>query len=156
MRRAGWNGGANPLWKISDQHVLTDRLLLDVTWAHHGNNFALDFHDDSLTSVQPRTETTTGAFGRSFDQSVFVRPTQSFDVTTSYFLPATLGGDHAFKMGFKWRDAPTTSVSHTGGNAMRPTLDTNGLLNHPAICNGTATAPRPADLWRCSCRTRSR
>jgi Carboxypeptidase regulatory-like domain len=129
----GWNGGANPLWKIGDQHVLTDRLLLDVTWAHHGNNFALDFHDDSLTTVQPRVETTTNAFSRSFDQSVFVRPTQSFDVTTSYFLPATLGGDHAFKVGFKWRDAPTTSVSHTGGNA---------------IVRYTNSVPNSVDLYR--------
>ncbi len=68
--------------------------------------------------IQPRFDITSGIWGRSFNESIFVRPTQSIDVTTSYFLPATLGGDHAFKVGYRWRTARGESISHTGGNAV--------------------------------------
>ena len=47
-----------------------------------------------------------------------MRPTDSLDLTTSYFLPATLGGDHAFKAGYRWRTALGESISHYGGNAV--------------------------------------
>ena len=69
-------------------------------------------------AIQPRFDITSGIWGRSFDESIFVRPTQSIDVTTSYFLPATLGGDHALKVGYRWRTARGESISHTGGNAV--------------------------------------
>jgi len=61
----GWITGPTPFWKVSDQHVFSDRFLVDVQWAHVGNNFTLDFHEDSLATVQPRYETTTGVWGRS-------------------------------------------------------------------------------------------
>lgn len=124
---SGWLTGPNPLWKVSDQHVFSDRWLMDLQWAHNGNNFVLDFHDDSLADVQPRFETTTGAYSRSFQQSIFVRPTQSVDIVSNYFLPGALGGDHAIKGGFRWRTAHSTSVNHRGGNAYA--RFTNGVAN---------------------------
>ena len=72
-----------------DQHILSDRLLLDVQWAHLGNNFVLDFHEDGLADVQPTFVISTGVWGRSFQRSgPFIRPTHSVDVTTS-FLPSS-------------------------------------------------------------------
>lgn len=129
----GWLTGPNPLWKVSDQHVFNDRWLMDVQWAHNGNNFTLAFHEDSLADVQPRFETTTGAYSRSFQESIFLRPTNSVDVTTNYFLPGTLGGDHAFKAGVRWRSAHETSINHRGGNA---------------YANFNRGVPESADLWR--------
>ena len=129
----GWISGPGPLWKASDQHVFSDRFLVDVQWAHLGNNFALDFHEDSLADVQPRFETTTGAYSRSFQASVFARPTNSLDVTSNYFLPNVLGGDHAFKAGVRWRNAHSVSLNHRGGNAYA--RYTNGV-------------PNSVDLWR--------
>ena len=41
-------------------------------WAHVGNNFVLDFHEDELRDVQPRFEIDTGVWGRSF-QAVELR-----------------------------------------------------------------------------------
>ena len=41
----GWEVGPSPLWKASDQHIISDRWLIDFQWAHLGNNFVLDFHD---------------------------------------------------------------------------------------------------------------
>jgi hypothetical protein len=111
----GWLTGPSPFWKAADQHVLSDRALIDVMWAHLGNNFALDLQDPSLYDVQPSLETTTGLWGRSYNASIFLRPTNSLDVVSTYFLPATAGGDHSFKFGYRWRSAHSTSINHRGG-----------------------------------------
>jgi hypothetical protein len=111
----GWITGPSPFWKMADQHVVSDRWLVDVMWSHLGNNFVLDFHDDALRDVQPRLETSTSTWGRSYQASIFMRPTNSFDVTSNYFLPGALGGDHALKFGYRWRSAHSTSLNHRGG-----------------------------------------
>lgn len=129
----GWLTGPSPFWKASDQHVFSDRLLVDVMWSHLGNNFALDFHEDSLRDVQARFETSTGLWGRSFQGLSFLRPTNSFDVTSSYFLPNAMGGDHSFKMGYRWRSAHSKSLGHHGGFV--DARFTNGVANS-------------ADMWR--------
>jgi len=122
----GWDVGPSPLWKAGDQHIFTDRLLLDVQWSHLGNNFILDFHEDSLSNVQRKLERSTGVYAASFDRSgPYIRPTTSFDTTLSYFLPGTLGGDHAFKVGFRYRTAGEHSEIHVGGN-------TQAQFNSPA------------------------
>ncbi|MGH9161059.1 MAG: carboxypeptidase regulatory-like domain-containing protein, partial [Vicinamibacteraceae bacterium] len=114
---SGWITGPSPFWKASDQHVFSDRWLVDVQWAHLGNNFVLDFHEDSLADVQPAFEISTERWSRSYQQSVFMRPTNSVDVLTNYFLPGFWGGDHAFKVGYRWRSAHETTLNHRGGNA---------------------------------------
>jgi hypothetical protein len=114
----GWDTGAGPIWKASDQHVFTDRLLVDVNYSHVGNNFTLTFQDPSQRDLQPRFDITSGIWGRSFNESVFLRPNHNVDFTTSYFLPSALGGDHAIKAGYRWRTSRGESISHTGGNAV--------------------------------------
>jgi hypothetical protein len=114
----GWDTGPSPIWKVSDQHVINDRWLVDIQYAHIGNNFTLTFQDPEQRDIQPRFDIASGSWSRSFNESVFVRPTQSIDLNTSYFLPNKLGGDHAFKAGYRWRPATGTSISHTGGNAV--------------------------------------
>lgn len=115
----GWDVGPSPLWKAGDQHIFSDRLLLDIQWAHLGNNFILDFQDAALNEVQPTYEITTGLWGRSYNRSgPYIRPTHSLDATINYFLPATMGGDHAFKFGVRWRTAPAHSETHWGGNTV--------------------------------------
>jgi hypothetical protein len=107
-----------PVWthKFADQHVFSDRLLVDLQVAHVGGGFALDFQDPSLAEVQPSFEISTGLWGRSYFNQTFDRPADSVDVTGTYFMPATLGGDHSFKVGFRWRDTPSVSTIHRGGN----------------------------------------
>src|SRR5207237_1314996 len=109
--------GPSPTYKFGDQWVLTDRLLMEVDYAHVGNNFILDFHEDSLTDVQPALIVSTGLNLRSASQSVFLRPVNSVNYNANYFLPATFGMDHAFKFGAYWRDAYSESIGHTGGFA---------------------------------------
>ncbi len=112
-----WNTGPNPTYKFGDQWVVSDRLLVDVQYAHVGNNFVLDFHEPALASVQPTLIVSTGLAGRSGTQSVFIRPVNSLTFNSNYFLPGTLGGDHAFKLGGYWRDSNTSSINATGGFA---------------------------------------
>ncbi len=109
-----WLTGPSPLWKMADQHVISDKWLIDVMWAHVGNNFVLDFHEDALRDVQPAFEISTGAWSRSFNASTFLRPSNSFDVVSSYFMPSMLGVDHSFKFCYRWRSANSTSVNHRG------------------------------------------
>ena len=60
---SGWDTGKNPVWKMSDQHVLTDRLLFEVQYAHVGNNFTLTFQDPEQYNVQPRFRHRIGLVG---------------------------------------------------------------------------------------------
>ena len=116
--RFGWITGPSPIWKLSDQHVFTDRLIAEVQLAHIGNNFALTFQDPAQRDIQPTFDIPTGINGRSFNESIFMRPTDSVDLTSTYFLPAFAGGDHSLKMGYRLRTALGETISHTGGNAV--------------------------------------
>ncbi len=143
----GWDAGPVPIWKVSDQHVLTDRLLFEVQYAHVGNNFTLTFQDPAQADVQPRFDIASGVWARSFNESVFVRPTESIDLTTSYFLPAALGGDHAFRAGYRWRTARAESISHTGGNAVPRFSDISSSDPARRLCT-TFDGGCNADLFR--------
>jgi hypothetical protein len=112
-----WNTGPNPTFKFGDQWVVSDRLLLDLQYAHIGNNFVLGFHSPELRDVEPTIIVSTGLNGRSGGESVFIRPVNSVTFNSNYFLPGVLGGDHSFKIGGYWRDSNTSSISHTGGFA---------------------------------------
>jgi hypothetical protein len=112
-----WNTGPNPTYKFGDQWVVSDRLLLDVQYAHVGNNFTLGFHSPELADVQPTLIISSGLNGRSGASSVFIRPVNSLTFNSNYFMPGFLGGDHAFRIGGYWRDSNTTSINHTGGYA---------------------------------------
>ena len=92
-----------------------------------------------------------------------MRPTQSIDVTTSYFLPATLGGDHAFKVGYRWRTARGESISHTGGNAVARYSNSHDDLRgiRATDCNADLFRDgydqlQPRAPTRSTCRTPSR
>jgi hypothetical protein len=130
---AGWVTGPNPTYKFGDQWVLSDRLLVDVQYAHVGNNFVLDFHEDSLKDVQPTLIVSSSLNGRSGGQSVFLRPVNSLNFNSNYFMPGKFGGDHAFKYGAYWRDSLSESISTTGGHA------TVRFPNQAAFDNNTCT-----------------
>ena len=110
-----WNTGPNPTYKFGNQWVVSDRLLLDVQYAHIGNNFTLGLQSPDLRTTQPTFVVATGMNGRSAAESVFIRPVNSVTFNSTYFRPGFLGGDHSFKFGGYWRDSNTTSINHTGG-----------------------------------------
>jgi hypothetical protein len=131
----GWRTGPSATYKADDQWVLSDRLLLDVQWAHVGNNFILDFHDPGQTIIQPTLIITSPANlnGRSAAQSVNIRPANSLNANMNYFMPGKLGGDHAFKFGGYYRDNLSETDSHTGGNATAR-FPTSAELASPTDC----------------------
>jgi hypothetical protein len=142
-----WNTGPNPTYKFGDQWVVSDRLLLDVTYAHVGNNFTLGFHSPELADVQPTFIIPTTLNGRSAASSVFIRPVNSLTVNTNYFMPAVMGSDHAFKFGGTWHDANSTSINHTGGYATVRFPSDAALLPGNSTC-ATAAGGCQVDLTR--------
>jgi hypothetical protein len=117
----GWRTGPSPTYKFADQWILSDRLLLDVQYAHVGNNFILNYHDDSLIDVQPTFIIATGLNGRSTPdgaQSVNIRPVNAVNVHMNAFIPGSPFGDHTLKIGGYWKDAYTFSSTHTPGYAV--------------------------------------
>ena len=112
-----WKTGMPKTYKWSDRHIFSDKFMMEATYAHVGNNFALTFHDDNVRSVQPSYETTTGAWARSYQEAVYVRPTDSVDLLGNYFLPGFLGGDNSIKFGGKIRRDIALTQSMYGGDA---------------------------------------
>jgi hypothetical protein len=145
-----WRTGPNPTYKIGDQWVLSDRMLVDVQWAHIANNFILDFHEDALKDVQRTLIVSTGLNGRSGTQSVNIRPANSINFNANYFAPGTMGGDHTFKFGGYYRDNFSESPSTTGGRAIArfPTAITNDCAALAAANPNTITAWCQAQLTR--------
>ncbi len=131
-----WNTGPNPTYKVGNQWVVSDRLLLDVQYAHIGNNFTLGLQSPDLRTTQPTFVVSTGMNGRSAAESVFIRPVNSVTFNSTYFLPAVFGADHSFKFGGYWRDSNTTSINHTGGYATVrfPTATENDCTTQAAGC----------------------
>src|SRR5262249_44909065 len=140
----GWKTGPSPTYKFADQWIASDRLLLDVQYAHVGNNFILDYHDDALRDVQPTFIVATSLNGRSTPdgaQSVNVRPVNQVNVHANYFAPGTFGGDHAFKVGGYWKDANTFATTHPPGYAVArfPTAITNDCSLASTGCQTNVT-----------------
>jgi hypothetical protein len=128
-----------PVWthKASDRHVFSDRWIADVQFAHVGGGFALLFNQDENRSIQTLQDLGTGRFERSFNQSEFDRPATSVELNSNYFLPAKLGGDHAFKFGFKYRDTPASSTTVYGGDVYAQTR--NGVPERAQFWRSAAT-----------------
>ena len=140
----GWTTGPTPTYKLGDQWVLSDKLLVDAQYAHVGNNFILDYHEASLADVQPLFVISTGLNGRSTpdnSQSVNIRPVNSVNVNMSFFMPARFGGDHSFKIGGYWKDAYSRNSTHTPGNAVArfPTSSSNDCSLAATACQAQVT-----------------
>jgi hypothetical protein len=114
-----WKTGMPKSYKWSDRHILSDRFMIEASYAHVGNNFELAFHEPSLRDVQPSYEITSpaGLWGRSYQDIIYVRPTDSLDVMANYFLPGLARGDHSIKFGLKLRHDEHYSESLYGGDA---------------------------------------
>ncbi|MFB3855112.1 MAG: carboxypeptidase regulatory-like domain-containing protein [Vicinamibacterales bacterium] len=134
-----WKTGMPKTYKWSDRHIFSDRFMAEVSYAHVGNNFALTFHEEELRGVQAMYEATSQLWGRSYNESVYVRPTDSIDIMGNYFMPGWLGGDHAIKFGFKYRNDIAHTETAYGGDAY---VRFNSV-NLPAF-----TTPESAYLYR--------
>ena len=102
--------------------------------AHVGGGFALRSRTrgSGASSRRSNLDRPVGplVLGQEFD-----RPADSVDLTATYFLPAALGGDHAFKSGFHWRDTPSVSTIH---GAVTPRRAPNGVPGADLFATATA------------------
>jgi len=142
---SSWVTGPVPTYKFGDQHVVSDRLLLDVQYAHVGNNYILDYHDPSyptqtpapgVIGLQPTLIILTNLNGRSTPdggQQVNLRPANSVTFNVNHFLPGTIGGDHSFRIGGYWRDNNGYTSTHTPGMAVAR-FPTSSELASPNDC----------------------
>ena len=94
-----WNSGPGPDWKLGDHHVFNDRWLAEAST-----------HTSATTSGSTSRRPPLGRAARRDNDGPLrtlipavglLRPANSVDVTTNYFLPGTLGGDHSFKAGYR-------------------------------------------------------
>jgi hypothetical protein len=113
-----WKTGMPKTYKWSDRHIFSDRFMVEGSYTHVGNNFVLDFHEPDLADVQVSLDVPTGVYGRSYQQTIYVRPTDSIDLWGSYFLPGVLGGDHAIKFGGKLRNDVAHTQNQWGGSTI--------------------------------------
>lgn len=111
-----WKTGLPKTYKASWRRVFSDRFLMEFQYAHIGNNFVLDHHEDELATVQPLVNIQTGFQDRSSTAQKFVRPTNSFELTGTRSTSGLFGGDHALKFGVRYRQDRAISTSHRGGN----------------------------------------
>ncbi|MEO8359123.1 MAG: hypothetical protein ABI672_03755, partial [Vicinamibacteria bacterium] len=123
-----WKTGVPKTYKASLRHIFSDRFLMEFQYAHIGNNFVLDHHDDALKTVQPLVNIQTGFQDRSSTAQQFVRPTNSFDLTGTRSSSGFLGGDHAVKFGLRYRQDRAISTSHRGGNIDARFNEVSGAL----------------------------
>ena len=113
----GWRTGWPATVRVDDQHIFSDRLLLDVSVAHYHRSLEIALHDPALRDVQPMREITSKHRARSRNGTVSVSPSNHLNVTAVYFVPGRLGGDHSFKANYTFRGFENVGLSFTGGDA---------------------------------------
>ncbi len=112
----------NPLhagYNVKHTWVLTDKLVFDNTLEVLQGGFSLDFQDPATQyNLQPLLDGATNVWHRALDQYITTRPTTEAKTDSSYFLSNLLGGDHALKFGFRYRNTPWQTFDHYGGYAI--------------------------------------
>jgi hypothetical protein len=110
--------GPTNYYKGEHQWVATDRLMVEGEYSYNNAGFLLNFHEDSLATVQRLLYVDQGnTLMRSGSLSDNIRPTYESRLDGNYFMPNFLGGDHATKFGVRWRSTPYETISKTGGGA---------------------------------------
>jgi hypothetical protein len=115
-----WTTGWAPSWRFSDQHTLSDRWFVEGGYSRFCACINIGFREPSLAVVQPMAEISGGHMARSatgVQMTATIR--NNTDVTTVYFLPGRLGGDHSLKGGYKnWYVSNTGETGITGGGVI--------------------------------------
>jgi hypothetical protein len=136
-----WKTGLPKTYKASLRHIFSDRFMMEAQYAHVGNNFVLDHHEDALATVQPLVNIQTGFQDRSSTAQKFVRPTNSFEITGTRSSSGFLGGDHAIKFGVRYRQDRAVSTAHRGGNI-------DARFNEVISGGVTTLVPAQATIYR--------
>ncbi|MBM3779706.1 MAG: TonB-dependent receptor [Acidimicrobiia bacterium] len=113
-----WTSGWPPSWKFNDQHVFSDRLLLDIGYGRGCPCTAIGPQSEDLDSVQQAWDVGNGARARSTGRTNSIRIRNTYNATLDYFRPGMLGGDHSFKVGVVYLRNWTYNESLTSANVI--------------------------------------
>ncbi len=102
---------------LQHQWFVSDNLMLESRANYVDGGFLLDFHEDSLASVQPTFDVVTQMNGRSATLTDNIRPTKEAKIDGTYFIADLLGGSHSTKFGVRGRWTPYQTITRTGGGA---------------------------------------
>jgi hypothetical protein len=99
------------------QWFVSTNLMLEARANYVDGGFLLDFHEDSLASVQPTFDIVTQINDRSGTQTDNIRPTKEAKIDGTYFIEDLFGGSHSTKFGVRGRWTPYQTLTKTGGGA---------------------------------------
>src|SRR5207249_2769925 len=100
------------LWKIADDRIINPNMFLSAKYAYYNTGFILD-PEGGLDQQAGRSFTSAQSFG-SVNQSLNVRPQQTFNIDVNHFLSG--GGSHALKYGFGFRTTDVIAGTLWPGN----------------------------------------
>jgi len=100
------------LWKIADDRVINPNMFLSAKYAYYNTGFILD-PEGGLDQQAGRSFTLAQSFG-SVNQSLNVRPQQTFNIDVNNFV--SRAGSHALKYGFGFRTTDVVAGTLWPGN----------------------------------------
>ena len=113
-----WDSGWPPIWKFDDQDVINDRWVLDVSFGHFVKDNTMAAQSEAIANTAVQFDQGTGGFQASNPQfSQAYQPMSILKVTSSYFLPGKLGGDHTIKIGYDYARYENIESQEAGGSA---------------------------------------
>jgi Carboxypeptidase regulatory-like domain len=110
--------GPTNIYRLDHQWIVSNRFTLSGMYTQVDGGFFLDWQDPSLQNVQQLSYVDTGYNYRSTDAYHTIRTSKEIKTDGNFFLSKWLGGDHAMKFGYRYRQTPIESTDIQGGGAI--------------------------------------
>ena len=112
-----WDCGWPDLWRIDDNQVLTDRWLLHFGFSHQVKSNEEQLSSTAAYGLPVMFEQSTSQYTQSYMYDYCFCANNSPELTTNYFLPGKLGGDHTIKAGYKYTRFEQNVLQDYGNSA---------------------------------------
>jgi hypothetical protein len=112
-----WDAGWPTLWRIADQQVVNDHLVLEFALLHFAKSNEQFLQSTALNDVQVQFEQSTQQYAKSQNYTQAYQPMTSFKGTANYFRPGFLGGNNTFKVGAYYSQYDNYETQGIGGQA---------------------------------------
>ncbi len=109
----------SPIYKIQDEHMFGDNLLLSLKYSFNDAGFNLTPMDDLNMEKMARYDVTKGVWYDSYSYYRASRPSNSLYFQANYFNDSLFGASHEFKIGAEWRKSNGAHYSTWPGNTRR-------------------------------------
>jgi len=98
--------GPSPIYKFSDEHVVSENLLITAQYAFVDGGFQLA---PKGGAAQPVYDYATRVWGNSYYRYKTVRPQDQVNLDVNLFVEELFGAGHELKFGVEYRNTPTYS-----------------------------------------------